>query len=86
MSDVVVPDGWALADGALRREFVFGDFAEAFAFMTRVARVAEEMDHHPDWRNSWNKVSIALASHDVGSVTDRDVALAVAIDAVVRFD
>ena len=59
---------------------MFADFAEAFEFMTRVAAVAEEMDHHPDWSNSWNKVTISLVSHDVGRVTARDHRLAGAID------
>lgn len=71
---------WPEVDGCLRREFVFADFAEAFEFMTRVAAVAEEMDHHPDWSNSWNKVTISLVSHDVGRVTTRDHRLAAAID------
>lgn len=73
---------WHEVDGALRRDFEFVDFAEAWAFMAAVASVAEEMDHHPDWSNSWNKVAIALRSHDVGRVTDRDRRLAAAIDRI----
>ena len=69
------------ADG-LHRKFVFRDFSEAWTFMTRVAQIAEHMDHHPDWSNSWNRVSITLISHDVGRVTDRDWKLAAAIDAI----
>ena len=77
------PDGWTLTGDRLRREFVFGDFAEAFAFMTRVALVAQRRDHHPDWSNSWNRVVIELTSHDAGStVTDRDVKMALAINAL----
>jgi 4a-hydroxytetrahydrobiopterin dehydratase len=75
-----VPHGWEQRDGSLHRELVFGDFAQAFAFMTRVAEAAERLDHHPDWSNSWNKVVIDLRSHDVDAVTARDVALARAID------
>lgn len=71
--------GWALADGALHRTYEFADFAEAFAFMTRVAPLAEQANHHPDWSNSYNKVTIDLISHDVGTLTDRDVHLAKAI-------
>ncbi len=71
---------WPEVDGCLRQEFLFADFAEAFEFMTRVAALAEEMDHHPDWSNSWNKVTISLVSHDVGRVTTRDHRLAAAID------
>lgn len=71
---------WPEIDGRLYREFVFADFTEAFAFMSKVAAEAERLDHHPDWSNSWNKVSISLVSHDVGRVTERDHRLAAAID------
>ena len=77
------PEGWLLREGALWREFVFPDFAGAFAFMAAVATVAESMDHHPDWCNSWNKVTITLVSHDVGRVTERDVELAARINALI---
>ena len=81
MGDDVIPEGWERRGESLHREFEFADFALAFAFMTRVAAEAERLDHHPDWSNSWNKVVIDLTSHDRGTVTDRDVALARAIDA-----
>lgn len=72
---------WEERDGALRRRFEFGDFSEAFAFMARVALLAEQRNHHPDWSNSWNKVDIALSTHAAGStVTDADRDLAAAID------
>jgi 4a-hydroxytetrahydrobiopterin dehydratase len=72
---------WEERDGALRRTFEFADFSEAFAFMARVALLAEKRDHHPDWSNSWNKVDIALSTHSAGStVTDADRELAAAID------
>ena len=72
---------WEEHDGALRRTFEFADFSEAFAFMARVALLAEKRDHHPDWSNSWNKVTIALSTHSAGStVTDADRDLAAAID------
>ena len=84
MTDAVEPPpGWDVVDGALQGELTFGDFAEAFAFMTRVAALAEEQDHHPDWSNSWNRVTIRLTSHDVGAITARDRRLAEAIDGVV---
>ena len=73
-------DAWVETDGALYRKFVFADLDEAFAFMTRVAAVAEEQNHHPDWSNSWNTVEISLRSHDKGAVTKRDHELANAID------
>lgn len=68
--------GWELRDGKLRREFRFRDFSEAFAFMTRVAMLAERRDHHPDWSNVYDRVTIELCSHDAGGVTERDVELA----------
>jgi 4a-hydroxytetrahydrobiopterin dehydratase len=68
--------GWALHGGKLRREFRFGDFSEAFAFMTRVAMLAEHHGHHPDWSNVYNRVTIELWTHDVAGITERDLALA----------
>ena len=74
---------WAEVDGKLHRELEFQDFTEAWAFMQRVAEVAEELDHHPDWSNSWNKVTIDLFSHSAGAITDKDRELARRIDALV---
>jgi 4a-hydroxytetrahydrobiopterin dehydratase len=68
--------GWSVRDGKLHRGFKFKDFNEAFAFMTRVALVAEKMDHHPDWSNGWNKVSVDLVTHSAGGITVNDVKLA----------
>ncbi|MCL4809406.1 MAG: 4a-hydroxytetrahydrobiopterin dehydratase [Thermoanaerobaculia bacterium] len=68
--------GWSHADGALRREFVFPGFPEAFGFMTQVALAAEKMDHHPDWSNVWNRVCVSLRTHDAGGVTELDFRLA----------
>lgn len=76
MSDIAVPVGWEIRDGKLHRDFVFTDFSAAFGFMSRAALAAEKMDHHPDWSNSWNKVTVDLSSHDVGGLTDRDERLA----------
>ena len=66
--------------GHLRRELTFADFSEAFGFMTRVALIAEKLDHHPDWSNSWNRVTIDITSHAEGGVTDLCVELATAIN------
>jgi 4a-hydroxytetrahydrobiopterin dehydratase len=74
---------WTLEDGALKRTFKFGDFSEAWAFMSRVALLAEKMDHHPEWSNVWNTVRIALTTHDAGGVTAKDEALAQAINALL---
>ena len=78
---MTLPD-WDLRDGALCRDFQFRDFVEAFAFMTSVALVAERMNHHPDWTNVYNRVSIRLTTHDAGGVTEKDHALAAAISNV----
>jgi 4a-hydroxytetrahydrobiopterin dehydratase len=65
----------------IRRMLSFTDFAEAFAFMTRVAIVAEKADHHPEWFNVYNRVEILLTTHDAGGLSERDISLAKAIDA-----
>lgn len=68
---------WTEKNNKLFRSFEFKDFKEAFAFMTKVALVAEKMNHHPDWSNSYNKVEVSLCSHDAGNiVTDKDRELA----------
>jgi 4a-hydroxytetrahydrobiopterin dehydratase len=77
--------GWSLrADGlAIEREFRFGDFAEAFGFMARVAIQAEKADHHPEWFNVYNRVRVTLTTHDADGLSTRDVALARAMNAMV---
>jgi len=70
------------ARDAITRRFVFADFAQAFAFMTRVALLAEKMDHHPEWTNVWNRVDILLTTHDAGGLSTRDIVMAEAIDAL----
>ena len=75
--------GWKLNRDALAKEFKFGSFREAFSFMTRVAFEAEGMDHHPDWSNVYNRVTIRLNTHDAGGkVTAKDVELAKKIQAI----
>jgi 4a-hydroxytetrahydrobiopterin dehydratase len=75
--------GWRLsADGkAIEREFRFADFRTAFAFMARVALAAERADHHPEWRNVYNRVDVRWSTHDAGGLTDSDFALAAECDA-----
>jgi 4a-hydroxytetrahydrobiopterin dehydratase len=80
MAEDDVPKGWLRDDLGLHRSFTFRDFLEAWAFMNRVAVLAEEQDHHPDWANSYNKVDITLISHDKKAVTSRDISLAIAIN------
>jgi 4a-hydroxytetrahydrobiopterin dehydratase len=78
-----LPD-WSLRpDGlAIERKFKFADFNEAFGFMARVALLADKQDHHPEWSNVYNRVEIILTTHDAGGLSERDVALAKAIDAL----
>ncbi|MEO5571860.1 MAG: 4a-hydroxytetrahydrobiopterin dehydratase [Bacteroidia bacterium] len=72
---------WKEENNQLKKTFQFKNFVEAFAFMTRVAFIAEKMNHHPDWKNVYNRVEISLSTHDAGDiVTDRDRKLAEAID------
>jgi 4a-hydroxytetrahydrobiopterin dehydratase len=79
------PADWVEQGGALHREFRFADFSEAFAFMTRVALLADKRDHHPNWSNVYNRVVIDLSSHDAGDVvTERDIQLAEAINGLVK--
>jgi 4a-hydroxytetrahydrobiopterin dehydratase len=74
--------GWAEVPGrdAIAKSFVFKDFSAAFGFMTRAALVAEKLDHHPEWFNVYKTVDVTLSTHDAGGVTERDIALAEAMD------
>jgi len=76
------PDEWTTEEGgkALLRTLKFKDFSEAFAFLTRVALYAEKADHHPEFTSVWNRVDFRLTSHDSGAITERDIALAEAIN------
>lgn len=75
---------WTEEDGKLCRDFKFKDFSQAFAFMTRVAFLAEKQNHHPDWSNVYNTVHIALNTHDAGgAITEKDHKLAEAIDKLI---
>jgi 4a-hydroxytetrahydrobiopterin dehydratase len=73
---------WQQAAGrdAIQRSFKFADFNAAFAFMTRVALMAEKMDHHPEWFNVYNRVDVTLSTHDAGGLSERDITLALFID------
>ena len=73
---------WREVEGrdAIARKFVFKDFNQAFGFMTRAALVAEKMDHHPEWFNVYRTVEVTLSTHDAGGVTEKDIALAKAMD------
>jgi 4a-hydroxytetrahydrobiopterin dehydratase len=81
-----LPPEWTLAADrkSIRNAYKFKNFSEAFAFMTRAALLAERMDHHPDWSNSYNRVEISLSTHDAGGVTERDISFAQALAGFVR--
>jgi 4a-hydroxytetrahydrobiopterin dehydratase len=81
---LVTLTGWKLVDGreAIAKRFVFRDFNEAFGWMSRVALLAEKMDHHPEWSNVYKTVEVTLATHDAGGLTELDVKLARAMDAM----
>jgi 4a-hydroxytetrahydrobiopterin dehydratase len=74
--------GWTMVDGrdAIHKSFKFKDFNAAFGFMTRAALIAEQMNHHPEWFNVWNRVDVTLSTHDAGGLTERDLKLAEAMD------
>jgi len=78
-----LPD-WRLAEGrdAIQKTFVFNDFNQAFGFMARAALVAEKLDHHPEWSNVYKTVAVTLSTHDAGGLTERDIALAEAMDRI----
>lgn len=73
---------WEHRDGSLFRSFVFANFSEAFAFMTRVAMVAEKLNHHPEWFNVYNRVDITVTTHDAGGLTSYDAEFIVAADKI----
>ena len=74
--------GWSLQDGKIHREYAFDDFSHAFGFLSRVALLAEKRNHHPDIQNSYSRVVLDLVSHDAGGVTDADLEMAEAIQAL----
>src|SRR4051812_30405529 len=78
--------GWTEVSGrdAIGKTFVFKDFNEAFGFMTRAALVAEKMEHHPEWRNVYKTVEVVLSTHDAGGVTNLDIELAKAMNAIAK--
>lgn len=77
-----LPD-WALRDGKLYRQLQFRDFVNAWGFMSQVALLAEQADHHPEWSNVYNRVEISLTTHDAGGISEKDFALARRIDALI---
>jgi len=77
-------NGWELVDGKLQKEFLFSDFKQAFAFMTSVAKYADEKNHHPEWFNVYRRVKVDLTTHEVSGISERDFSLALKMDSVIR--
>lgn len=76
--------GWKVVGGKINKTFEFDDFVQAFGFMTRVAIEAEKMNHHPEWFNVYNRVTIDLVTHDVGGISNYDIKLAKTIDKIAK--
>jgi len=73
-------DGWTGGDDFITKVYRFDDFAQAFGFMTRIAIIADKMDHHPEWFNVYNRVDVTLTTHDAGGLTEKDIILAKAME------
>ena len=76
--------GWVYADKSIEKQFIFTDFTETMAVMNKIAAIAEEMNHHPEWSNVYNKLIIRLSTHDSNGVTTKDIRLAHAIEIIVK--
>lgn len=77
-------NGWKMVEGrdAINKEFIFKNFNEAFGFMTRVALLADKMDHHPEWFNVYNKVQVTMSTHDCGGLSAKDIKVATFMDEI----
>jgi 4a-hydroxytetrahydrobiopterin dehydratase len=76
--------GWTVHNGKLHREYKFPDFAHAFGFMATAAPLIEKMNHHPEWANVYNRVTVDLATHDAGGITQKDLDLAVLLEGIAK--
>ena len=74
---------WIIDNKAIKKEFTFNSFVDAFGFISKVAIISEKMDHHPNWQNTYNKVIIELTTHDLDGITTNDIKLAKAIDQLI---
>ena len=75
---------WTIYNKNIKKEFKFANFVDAFGFMSKVALLSEKMDHHPNWQNTYNKVTIELTTHDKGGITSNDIKLAESIDKLIN--
>jgi 4a-hydroxytetrahydrobiopterin dehydratase len=75
---------WTIHEGKLHRKYVFPDFAHAFGFMATAAPIIERMNHHPEWSNVYNRVTVDLSTHDAGGITQKDVDLALALEGIAK--
>jgi len=76
--------GWSVKDGKLHREYKFADFPHAFGMMATAAPAIEKMDHHPEWSNAYNRVTVDLCTHDAGGITQKDFDLAALIEGIAK--
>lgn len=76
--------GWSVQNGKLHREYKFADFAHAFGFMATAAPLIERMNHHPEWANVYNRVSVDLTTHDAGGITKNDLDLAAVLEGIAK--
>ncbi|MEO7523654.1 MAG: 4a-hydroxytetrahydrobiopterin dehydratase [Ferruginibacter sp.] len=72
--------GWKFINNGIKKDFLFTDFSEAFAFLTRIAMLSEKMNHHAEWSGVYNKVHIRLSTHDAGGVTEKDISMAMGVE------
>jgi 4a-hydroxytetrahydrobiopterin dehydratase len=85
ISAAIAPlEGWTVSGGKLRREYKFPDFIHAFGFMATAAIAIEKMNHHPEWSNVYNRVTVELVTHDAGGITQNDVDLARTLEAIAK--
>jgi len=77
-----IPAGWTEVNGKLHKEYKFADFVHAFGFMATAAIAIEKMNHHPEWSNVWNRVTVDLVTHSANAITEKDVALARLLDSI----
>ncbi len=84
MPDLTPPPGWSVVNGKLHREYRFPDFTHAFGFMATAATAIEKMNHHPEWSNVYNRVTVDLFTHDAGAITRKDIDLANLLDSIAK--
>ena len=83
-SAIATLPGWSIVEDKLHRDYVFADFIHAFGFMATAAIAIEKMNHHPEWSNVWNRVTVDLTTHDAGGITEKDIHLAKTLESLAK--